>query len=370
MKNSYKLIILFLLISLVVPFYESKRVIRWGIESETKKENFFRSLVLCYAKKAEEIKKYFNLENFFEKENNFWLEFKKSPLLFKQEILTEEFDGLEQFRKKSEEAEKQEKTDNDFSDASQEPQELKEPKENQKPKPDPQKPEPKPEEPKIIPKIDSPFRVLIIGDSFIAVSGGVGEILERELLKYKDTAVARRGKVSSGLSRPDYFNWQAEAERIVSQYNFNIAVVMIGSNDAQSITDLNGNCLFNYRDLGWNQKYSERVNFILNLFKENKITVFWIGFPVMRGSVYSQKISNLNSIYEKECRKYENVYFIPTWNLLAGPDGKYTAYLPDESGKHKLARQSDGIHLTYFGGTIVVKKTTEKMEEVLKLEKK
>jgi hypothetical protein len=298
-----KAILLFIIIIIIIPFCESKRVLKWGMESEFKKENIFSFLVLSYAYQAEKIKELLGWNNFSKEEEN-------QPL--------ENSDQLSEL-----------------------PEQLEEEK-----------------------------KVLVLGDSFIAVSGGVGEILERELLKYKEVDVVRRGKVSSGLSRPDYFDWPKEAKKLISQYQFNIVVVMLGSNDAQSLTNSEGDWLVNYGEMGWNDQYAKRVSDLLDIFEQNNMIVFWIGFPVMKSEKYSQKIANLNSIYEQESQNYQNVYFISTWNLLTDSQGNYTAYLLDQNGKYKLARQSDGIHLTYFGGTIVVKEITQKMEDVLNLELK
>jgi hypothetical protein len=227
-----------------------------------------------------------------------------------------------------------------------------------------------PQEIKSVLNPSPPYKILIVGDSFIAVSGGVGEVLEKELLNYKDLTVTRVGKVSSGLSRPDYFNWPSGVNSLVQQYKPNIVVTMIGSNDAQSITTVNGGLLVNYGSKNWNEEYAKRVSDFLNIFAENNITVFWIGLPIMRNETYSTRMQNLNLIYATEIKKYENYYFIPTTNLLADKNGNYTAYLPDENGKYRLIRQSDGIHLTYFGGQIVIEEIIKKMKETLGIQLK
>jgi len=39
---------------------------------------------------------------------------------------------------------------------------------------------------------------------------------------------------------------------------------------------------------------------------------------------------------------------------LADEKGNYLSSMPDEQGIYRAIRQSDGIHLTYFGGKMVV----------------
>ena len=53
-------------------------------------------------------------------------------------------------------------------------------------------------------KANSP-RVLLVGDSMIA--GGVGIYLQRRLKKQAGFDVLRHGKSSSGLARPDFYDW-------------------------------------------------------------------------------------------------------------------------------------------------------------------
>lgn len=323
-------VFLFILIILVVPFYESKRVIIWGTQRETQRKNVFHSLVLSYASWAERLKGKAGLSGFFEKEHWFWLKLKKSPIVFKETPITEKVK-----------------------------------KEEKKVMPE--------KEMKSFPVLKPPYQILIVGDSFIAVGGGVGDSLERALLAYKQVKVKRLGRVSSGLSRPDYFNWNLTAKEAILEQKPNVAIVMLGSNDAQALTTSKGKAVVNFVYVGkekWNKEYTKRVSEFLNIFKKHHIIVFWVGLPVMKNKNFSDKIKNLNSIYEKEAQNYENVYFVSSWELFTDENGNYIGYLLDKKGKKRLVRASDGIHLTHFGGKILVKKIIEKMNGVMKLELK
>jgi len=327
-----KAILLFILITLILPFYDSKRVIMWETQGAFQEENVFHSLILLYAKESEKLKKEVGLDVFFEKESSFWKAFKEPPLVF-QPTITESAEKIkleetpEEIVRKEEEKKIEEK-------------EILTQKIEEKIK--------------LPPKYYASYRFLIIGDSFIAVRGGMGEILEGELLNYKDVTIKRVGVVSSGLSRPDYFNWEVKAIGLISQYKPNIVLVMLSSNDAQSITTSKGDLITYFGSPNWNEEYAKRVSSLLDIFEKNNITTFWIGFPIMKNKAYSERIKNLNSIYEKECQKRKNAYFFSTRELLADEKGNYLSSLPDEKGISRALRQSDGIHLTYFGGKMVV----------------
>lgn len=82
---------------------------------------------------------------------------------------------------------------------------------------------------------------------------------------------------------------------------------------------------------------------------------------------YGNGIKYLNSLFEDEVSKHKNCFFISNWNLLADKEGNYSAYLPDLKGINQLARVSDGIHLTYFGGNILVKNAVKIITEKINL---
>jgi hypothetical protein len=213
------------------------------------------------------------------------------------------------------------------------------------------------------------YRILIIGDSYMALGGGIGNPLEKDLLSFKDVAVYRFGKVSSGLSQPTYFNWNQKAQEMISQYNPNVAIIMIGANDNQNLRTAEGKIIW-YGNPGWSEEYAGRVSNFLKIFEENNITVFWVSQPIMRDKKFSDAMKNLNSVDENEIKNHKNAYFISIWNLLADSQGNYTDYLPDASGKLKLARVWDGIHVHYFAGGIVSQEIIKQIKTVINLEPK
>jgi len=42
--------------------------------------------------------------------------------------------------------------------------------------------------------------------------------------------------LSSGLSRPDYFDWDLEGEKLISVHNPDIVVAIFGANDNQKLS--------------------------------------------------------------------------------------------------------------------------------------
>ncbi|MFH0792154.1 MAG: DUF459 domain-containing protein [bacterium] len=292
-----KAILILLIILAIVPFFESRRIAKLAPSAKTE---VMKTIGNAYSDFSEMVKNVIGVQYFFDKEDLFWNNLKISPLIFNY---PPPFYSPGNARK--------------YSD-----------------------------------KISAPFNILIVGDSFIAE--GFGPLLEKELLNYENTTIVRHGVYSTGLSRPDYFNWQDELNKLIDSVKPNIVIVMFGANDAQDIKDVNGKTLVHYGDDNWNDIYGKNVATFLDILKDNKVFALWIGNPIARDEYYRTKIENLNSVFEKTVKRYDNAIFLSTWNTLADKNGNYTAYLPGKNDKVYLARASDGIHATQFGALFIV----------------
>ncbi|MDX1621251.1 MAG: hypothetical protein R3320_09690, partial [Nitriliruptorales bacterium] len=82
---------------------------------------------------------------------------------------------------------------------------------------------------------------------------------------------------------------------------------------------------------------------------EQGLDVYWVGMPIARDADYSAKMELLNGIYAAESESYESITFIRSWELFAGPDGRFSEYLPNRNGDVVDMRLNDGIHLTTAG---------------------
>jgi len=310
--QSVKVIIILLLVLSFVFFYESKRIEAFAINMEN---GVLRSLALSLTYASQNLKSDLGLNPYFEAEERFWQRIKNSPKIFNAQAPVQINNEVPLVNENIE----------------------------------------------ILP----PYNFLLIGDSFMAEA--FGPALEKELILYKNVLVFRKGVYSTGLSRPDYFDWEKEVKDLILQKKPNLAVVMFGANDGQDIRTQN--IIIRYGQEEWNINYGQKVSAFLKILNDNNIFVFWIGNPIARSSYYSSKMANLNSIYEAECQKSVNCRYVSTWSLLTDSQGKYSAYLPDQNNKNRLARANDGIHTTSFGSQILVKEVIRKIKEKIGLEK-
>ncbi|MFA5743093.1 MAG: DUF459 domain-containing protein [Candidatus Paceibacterota bacterium] len=214
-----------------------------------------------------------------------------------------------------------------------------------------------------------PYRFLIVGDSLVAVAGGFGDIIEQKLVAFSETAVLRKGKVSSGLSRPDYFDWNKEAETAILSFNPNIAIVMMGTNDAQSFEIMRDGKkqAIAYGTSQWDEEYLLRAKSFINKFTNRGIILYWIGLPAMRDPAYAERIKHVSELQNNAVQLDTMAKFISAEKLMSAGGNAYQPFMADQQGIMRATRNPDGIHLSYFGGTILVEKILNELKKDISL---
>ena len=202
--------------------------------------------------------------------------------------------------------------------------------------------------------------ILIVGDSMIA--GGFGIVLERELRKEHGYSTVRRGKSSSGLARPDFFDWMEEAKRLVEEKQPDYSVVMFGGNDVQGLYHTKAMRKdgapkwLKWNDERWPKEYARRVNEFCDILSPDGQPIFWVGLPTMRPDYFRSKCETVNTIYRAEMAIRSDATYVDTWHVLADEDGNYADKIclepPTEEGKRckkVRVRAGDGIHINATG---------------------
>ncbi len=103
------------------------------------------------------------------------------------------------------------------------------------------------------PTAANPLRVLILGDSLGIDMGGP---LQNDLANTGVVQATLDARESTGLTRPDYFNWPAELQTDLGVTHPQVIVIMIGANDPQ---DFPGPPDIPFTSPQWNVMYAARV---------------------------------------------------------------------------------------------------------------
>jgi hypothetical protein len=214
----------------------------------------------------------------------------------------------------------------------------------------PQPPEPTQPPPTTLPGVfpptsEHPARLWVTGDS---LTERFGPSLVNAAIATGALDASREVEYSSGLTRPDFFDWPAHLTSRLDEEPTDILVFMIGANDGQPIHTEAGWVPTGTEE--WATEYRRRVAETMGLLALRVPTVYWIGQPIARSADYSEKMAVMNRIYRSEAERHPNIRYVDTWDLFSDDSGAYSAYLPDASGRVVLMRAGDGIHLTPDGG--------------------
>ena len=117
---------------------------------------------------------------------------------------------------------------------------------------------PVPEKPKIA-KAPTATRLVVFGDS-MAVDIAKG--LERYYAEDPNIVVINQGVGSSGFVRPDFFDWNKTATEQVAANSFDIAIMIVGINDRQTLNA--GEQSLKALTPEWNAAYQERIAGFVN----------------------------------------------------------------------------------------------------------
>ncbi len=198
------------------------------------------------------------------------------------------------------------------------------------------------------------LRVVVVGDSLAA---GLGYFAER-VFRPRLVRVSRQGRISTGLTRPDYFNWPLAMRRIVDAFDPDLVIVMLGENDHQSIQRVNGEREAVIGTSGWPAAYRQRVLLMMRIATSRGAKVVWAGLPISSDPRFRAHSRRQNDIFEFASKISPNVAYFDAWDRFDDPRGGYTAYFR-EGGRVVLIREGDGLHFNAVGYTIVAREIAE-----------
>lgn len=191
---------------------------------------------------------------------------------------------------------------------------------------------------------DGVFTVGVMGDS---LADGVWAAIYRMLQRDPRFDIVNLSRQSSGLARPEYFDWPAAAATFSTDLPLDAVVIAVGLNDNQAM-DLDDDKRLGYREDGWDAEYRERVDSFLAPLEEAGLSATWVGLPTMRSSARAEHATLLNGLFSSATEE-KDVPYVDTWALTADENGEYATHLPDENGRKRLMRANDGIHFTSKG---------------------
>ncbi|MCA9689297.1 MAG: DUF459 domain-containing protein [Nannocystaceae bacterium] len=216
--------------------------------------------------------------------------------------------------------------------------------------------------------VELPRRVLILGDSLAAT--GFGALLEKRLAAHPDIECFRKAKSSSGLARPDFFDWMGEAKRQVDARDPHLVVVIIGGNDGQDLTTQSGKGKrVQWKTDEWGAAYGERMDEFLTTIAGEGRQVLWLGLPKMGLASFEKKLELIRAVQaERVAGLGARGTYVDTIPLTSDDSGELLQVADVGSKKRQKLRADDKIHFTMAGSAYFADQVYPEVLQALGLE--
>ncbi len=185
--------------------------------------------------------------------------------------------------------------------------------------------------------VDDTYRILVIGD---ALGGGLGAGLSRMAEPEPRFEIVNRFQETSGIARPEVYDWAASLPKIMEGKEFNAVVVLLGANDRQAIREGDFRLLFNTSE--WKAAYEARIDELLDVLNAAGVKVFWVAIPPMGDAKYEADMKIVAALQKQEVLGKGQVY-VDLRPAFLTPDGEYTDKGPDDTGEVRKLRSRDGV---------------------------
>ena len=214
---------------------------------------------------------------------------------------------------------------------------------------------------------ENPATVFIVGDSD---AGTFGPYLQTLLDGTGVVETQLDYKVSSGLARPDFFDWPAEIDRKLPEVNPDIVVATFGGNDAQGLAVANGEFIVGdpvSNEAEWTEEYQQRVGAVMDQLTEGGRTLIWVGIPNDDNPDVTARMAIQDQAAKAAAAERPEVIFVDTWKRFSGRDGGWAEFVIDpRDGEGKDVRADDGFHLNQTGAEILAIDIAQAIRDTLR----
>ncbi len=195
-----------------------------------------------------------------------------------------------------------------------------------------------------LPKQDPETFIVVLGDTLAEL---LANGLDDTFADQPKTVVIKRTRPDSGLVRPDFHDWaKAARELVASDQRVSIAVMLVGANDRQPIRE--GDATHEPLSERWRDIYRDRIDAVVQVFRERRIPLVWVGAPPMQNSRLSTDLIAINDLYRQRVERAGGV-FVDLWPGFVDAENRFSPVGPDLNGQTARLRTGDGVHFTRAG---------------------
>ena len=222
--------------------------------------------------------------------------------------------------------------------------------------------EPEPEEPEAQPEPPPDRDILILGSSLAKTA--FGKFLETNLDERDDVTCHRFAKSATGLSRPDFFDWEDAAKRELDKHKPNAVIVVMGGNDGQDLRLVGSKKRVIWGSDGWAGDYRKRVDAFVEQLGDDDREVVWLGIPRTNTTKLESKLSTIREIHKEAVEAHPRGIYISLTPFIEAEGGELMREVKVK-GKFQTMRGDDGVHFTLGGSQYLSDAVAPKILEAL-----
>ncbi|WP_375757573.1 DUF459 domain-containing protein [Corallococcus exercitus] len=209
--------------------------------------------------------------------------------------------------------------------------------------------------------------VLLLGDSLIAT--GFGEYLQNQLAAHPRIRCERRAKSSTGLARPDFFDWLEVGQQEVREHQPDVVVVILGGNDGQALHTRQGRATVAWGKPDWQGEYRQRLTDFVTAISAPGRKIVWLELPATGLHRFEQKLTLIRDLQREVIAGREDAVHLETRPFFTDARGKALKQARVEGFRKPMRlRMTDGVHFTVAGGRYFANKVYPEVLGALGLE--
>jgi hypothetical protein len=208
------------------------------------------------------------------------------------------------------------------------------------------------------------LRIWVAGDSLVITPGYA--IVRAAGASAAMETLGVDGRVATGLTRPDVFNWFREIRSQLATRKPNVVVLAFGGNDDKAyMTGLpDGVSIGRFGDGAWQKEYRRRVRALFDAAERAGAHTVWIGLPQTRNAEQTARFDVVNAAVAAEAnRRQDSVTYLDTYLLFAGRDGGFAEAIAGPTGDSVKVRASDGVHFERAGGDMIAREVLKALNQ-------
>ena len=206
--------------------------------------------------------------------------------------------------------------------------------------------------PRIVPKV-AKRTVMLVGDSIMV---GMEPFIEEHYYD-TDTLILPFARVSTGLTTPGFYDWDASLTKFAQYVRPELIVINIGTNDFKVVGEQKEG------EERWDVTYRQLVQNIIDIAVAVGSKLVWVSPPVMGKASLNSSVIQINRVIRDVCER-NKVPYVDLSDVLTDENGHYTRYM-DIDGNRETIRFKDGIHVTKHGNRILIRPVVGAIDEAL-----